>query len=248
MQRLRIPLVIFVQTSMAQLITPWPPPPLPVNREGVYDKMTFPECDCTCCTVEPCPCLGAGNMCSENLLCFTDKRPECHNWAGQNTEVKYCNVDRTWNLWKSVNPYDVRFMRENTWYEHDTFCRDFCMPRPGSAATKAGDACDPVPLNTPPPTKKPCPAICACPPKKKTTTAPPPAGASLLQETEASASLPEDDQAQRQTSLLSKQNKTKTKLRGQQSHLMSDAELAEQCQDCECENDNSNQLEWPYHF
>jgi len=190
-------------------------------------------------------------MCSDKLLCFTDKRPECHNWAGQNTEVKYCNVDRTWNLWKSVNRFDVRFMRDQSWYEHDTFCRDFCMPRPSGSDPASGDACDPIPLNTPPPTKKPCPAICACP-KKKTTTPPPAAGASLLEETET-----------HQTSLLSR-------FRGHQSQLTSDAELAdkqnktqevaeqerkkemaEQCKDCECEEEDpltGSHLEWPYHF
>jgi len=230
--------VILVQTCMAQLIRPWPPPPLPEFEDPSYEgvaavKMTFPECDCSCCTVEPCPCLGTGNGCSDKLMCFTDKRPECHNWAGQNTEVKYCNVDRTWNLWKSVNRFDVRFMKDKSWYGHDTFCRDFCAPRQGASDPVAGDACDPIPLNTPLPTKKPCPAICACP--KKATTTPPPAagGASLLEEMET----------HHQTSMLSR-------LRGHQGQLMSDAELAEQCNECECADDDgvSSPLEWPYKF
>jgi len=138
----------------------------------------FPECDCSCCTAEKCPCSATGKGgCSDEVLCFTDKRPECHEWVGQNLEATYCNVQRTWQQWRNANPYDVRYKDPKVRMKHDFFCRDFCtaeMPLPESR-------CLAIPLPTPKPTLEPCPGHCLCSGTTTTTPAPAQAGALLLQ-------------------------------------------------------------------
>lgn len=210
------------------IIGGWPLPPPPSLDEMEHPKdphknrQFVPECDCNCCTTEPCPCLGvrpgpnSKKSCGK-LMCFTDKRPQCHNWVAQNMEVKYCNVGRWWNMWKTVNPYDTKFFEDPTRYKHDQFCKNFCQP----LEKESGAGCEPIPLNTPEPTSPPCTGRCTCPPP----VAP---NATAEEEAEEAAFAPEEPEAE--PSLATVRIRTG---RGQPATLLQASRAAEEdCRQC----------------
>merc|ERR1719379_970516 len=63
------------------------------------DAGYYPECDCSCCVTEECPCKGAS--CSQELLCLTHKGPSCFSWAGSNMEASVCDVARLREAWEA---------------------------------------------------------------------------------------------------------------------------------------------------
>lgn len=147
--------------------------PIPAWHATYHDGEVFPECDCKCCTAEPCPCLPGDTACKKDVLCMTDKRQECEQWVGENMEVTYCNINRIWQKWRNAMPHDDRFKDYRDREKHDIFCRDFCY----SELPLDGAAC----LNVEPPertTRKPCPSY--CPPCPTNTTAMEAAGVVLL--------------------------------------------------------------------
>jgi hypothetical protein len=181
----------------------------------------FPECDCSCCTAEKCPCSASGKgSCSEDVICFTDKRPECHEWVGQNLEANFCNVQRTWQQWRNANPYDVRYADPKVRMKHDFFCRDFCtaeMPLPGKR-------CLAVPLPSPKPTLEPCPGHCVC--SGTTTTTPAPLPPFLLQSAERRIAA-------------GKSSQTQGGLRRRVTLLRSSRAEDPACKACPCNMDNA---------
>ena len=64
------------------------------NEDSMSPKV-LPDCTCKCCTAEPCLCESA------ELICETDKRPECDQWVGKNFEVSaaHCGHKKGLKSW-----------------------------------------------------------------------------------------------------------------------------------------------------
>jgi len=125
------------------------------RRDG---QLSLPECDCSCCVAEVCPCSASDADCRDEVLCLTHKGPNCHQWVGENMEATFCDSTSLWNYMQKIDPYDARFILSPSKIKHDMFCHEFCGPQ----VPLAGEQCLWKELPTLEPTQPPCPDNCGC--------------------------------------------------------------------------------------